>query len=53
MISSVNVTKSARNCGFATTTEEIPNGKLYFLCIYYRSQVPVTTGGFELRASYM
>ena len=31
-ISSVNVTKSAGNCGFSTFTEEILNGKLQFLC---------------------
>ena len=31
-ISSVNVTKSAETCGFVTFSEEILNGKLYFLC---------------------
>ena len=31
-ISSVNVTKSAENCGLVTLTEEILNGKLHFLC---------------------
>ena len=31
-IYSVNVTKSARNCGLVTFTEEILNGKLHFLC---------------------
>ena len=30
-ISSVNVTKSAGNCGLVTFTEEILNGKLHFL----------------------
>ena len=31
-ISSVNVTKSAGNCGLVTVAEEIFNGKLHFLC---------------------
>ena len=31
-ISSVNLTKSAKNCRFGHVTEEIPNGKLHFLC---------------------
>ena len=31
-ISSVNVTKSAGNCGFGHITEEILNGKLRLLC---------------------
>ena len=31
-ISSINVTKSAGNCGFSQFTEEILNGKLHFLC---------------------
>ena len=30
--SSVNVATSAENCGFVTFSEEILNGKLYFLC---------------------
>ena len=30
-ISSVNVTESARNCGFGHT-EEILNGKVHFMC---------------------
>ena len=31
-ISSVNLTKSAGNCGFDHIYEEILNGKLQFLC---------------------
>ena len=31
-ISSVNVTKTAVSCGFGEFTEEILNGKIYFLC---------------------
>ena len=31
-IFSVNMTKSARNCGLVTFNEEAPNGKLDFLC---------------------
>ena len=31
-ISSVNVTKSAENCGLVTFTEEMLTGKLHFLC---------------------
>ena len=31
-ISSVNVTKSAENCGFGHINEEILNGKLHFVC---------------------
>ena len=34
-ISSVNVTKSAGNCGFGHITEEICKGELHFLCSYY------------------
>ena len=30
-VSSVNVTRSARNCGFGHITKEICNGKHYFL----------------------
>ena len=29
---SLNVTKSAGNCGFGQFTEEILNGKFHFLC---------------------
>ena len=31
-ISSVNMTKSAGNCGLVTFAEEILNGKLHFRC---------------------
>ena len=35
-VSSVNVTKSAGNCGFVTFTKKILNGKLHFWCsVYY------------------
>ena len=34
-ISSVNVTKFAVSCGFGHITEEILNGKPYFLCSEY------------------